>query len=112
MKELKQKNIILFSNKNITNDNLHIGVSASNLYSALSFFDNMKLTGLVNYNLLNQEDEEPKTIFKGSVISINDAEGKNNTTKKYGNDDYIILTFKEDDKNKIICLFKYYYSYL
>lgn len=111
-KEMKQRNTILFSNKNITNDDLYIGVKANNLYSALSFFDNLKFSGIVNFNLLKQDDLEPQTMFKGSIISINDAEGKEKNIKKYGKDDNIILIYKEDGLTKIICLFKYYYSYL
>ena len=107
-KELNEKQLVLFQNKNITNSNdLYMAVKATDLYSASAFFNTLKRKGKVDVKLALSSPEDKKLSFKGKMIFINDKEGTDKKIKTYGDEDYIILVFNYNGEVKILCLFKY-----
>jgi len=107
-KEVNEKQIILFENKNITDSSkLFMGVRAADIYSASFFFNILKKTGKVNVKVALTPQEEKRISFRGRMVLINDAEGTQKVVKKYGEDEHIILVFNYNGETKILCLFKY-----
>jgi hypothetical protein len=107
-KELNEKQLVLFQNKNITNSNdLYVTVKATDLYSASAFFNTLKRKGKVDVKLALSSPEDKKLSFKGKMIFINDQEGSDKKIKTYGDEDYIILVFNYNGEVKLLCLFKY-----
>lgn len=107
-KEVNEKQIILFENKNITDSSkLFMGVRAADIYSASFFFNILKKTGKVNVKVALTPQEEKRISFRGRMVLINDAEGTQKVVKKYGDDEHIILVFNYNGETKILCLFKY-----
>jgi hypothetical protein len=110
IKSLVHDDITLFSNKNVTNDELYFCVSCTSIYTACSIIDYYNSAGNIDTVLAKSKIYENKEItktFKGKMISSEDADLSELKVSTYGKRNDIILVFKYENSVFVLSLFKY-----
>lgn len=110
IKSLLYDDIALFSNKNITNNELYFCISCTSIYTACAIIDYYNSTGNIDTVLSKSKIYDNQSItktFKGKMISSSDADLSDLNVTTYGKRNDIILVFKYENSIFVLSLFKY-----
>lgn len=110
IKSLLYDEITLFSNKNVTNDELYLCVSCTSIYTACAIIDYYNSTGNIDTVLAKSKVYDNQSIiktFKGKMLSSEDADLSELKVSVYGKKNDIILVFKYENSIFVLSLFKY-----